>query len=244
MKYICLKNICDKYGLHYFAIGGTCIGAIRHQGFIPWDDDLDVAMPIVDYLKFFEVAGKELEGISYSILGPKNSRHYFGEFNKLQDTSTTFIEEKVENYSDRYSGIFIDIFPVCGLPDDIQKRESLIQKNILYKRINACLRFPYNFKSAVKWQLPWILVQPIKLIKGYDYFTNKQFRLFQQYNYQESQYIYFPWRGRPHESSTYKDVFYREDFQTPTEVKFEDTTMYVPNGYDRYLTMDFTETME
>ncbi|MBQ3376643.1 MAG: LicD family protein, partial [Synergistaceae bacterium] len=54
------KAICEKHNLRYFAIGGTCIGAVRHHGFIPWDDDMDVAMPYEDYVKFFEVAPSEL----------------------------------------------------------------------------------------------------------------------------------------------------------------------------------------
>ncbi|MBR1604027.1 MAG: LicD family protein [Synergistaceae bacterium] len=54
------KAICDRHNLRYFAIGGTCIGAIRHKGFVPWDDDMDVAMPYEDYKKFFEIAKTEL----------------------------------------------------------------------------------------------------------------------------------------------------------------------------------------
>jgi lipopolysaccharide cholinephosphotransferase len=69
------RRICENNHLVYFAIGGTCIGAVRHKGFIPWDDDLDVAMPYPDYKKIIEVCKTQLRP-SYSIFGPHTCKHY------------------------------------------------------------------------------------------------------------------------------------------------------------------------
>lgn len=236
--YKCFKNICDKYHLRYFAIGGTCIGAIRHHGFIPWDDDLDVAMPLTDYIYFFQVAEKELLGSPYNVIGPKTSRHYSGIYNKLQDKSTTDIENEVKQFPDRYTGVFIDIFPITGSPQGEQERNTFIRLITNYQRINLRLRFPYYQYQTLKWRLPWLAVQPIKLFKSYDFYTDKQFELLKQYRYGESAYICFPWRIRQ------RAFFHFEDFQKPMSVEFENTTISVPNGYDQYLKKDFGDYMK
>lgn len=242
--FIVFKHICSKYDLKYFAIGGTCIGAIRHHGFIPWDDDLDVAMPIDDYLKFILVCKKELKKTSYSILNTYKLYHVEFSFCKLQKDSTTFIEDSVKPYVGRYTGIFIDVFPICGLPKSSFKREQIIRQNMLYHKFDIRMRLPLRHKKTLKWIIPWILIQPIKIFKRFYYFTDKRWELFKRYKYDESQYIYFPWRPIPNKDETYQDIFYREDFENPIEVPFENTTICVPNGYDRYLKMDFGDYMK
>ena len=90
------QRVCQKYNLKYYAIGGTCLGAVRHKGFIPWDDDIDVAMPVEDYHEFFEVAPKELNS-QYEVIGPYTMRHTYGLYNKIHDKETTFVETSVKN---------------------------------------------------------------------------------------------------------------------------------------------------
>lgn len=92
--------------------------------------------------------------------------------------------------------------------------------------------------------ISWPPLQLIKLFKRYDYYSNKIVNELVKYKYNESEYTYFPRRARPNDRDTYKDIFYVEDFQQPIEVKFENTTMSVPNGYERYLTMDFGDYMK
>ena len=86
------KRLCQDYNLRYFAIGGTCIGAIRHNGFIPWDDDIDVAMPLEDYIKLKEIAMRELE-YPYSLYTTEKNRHWYAGSMKMQNENTTFIEK-------------------------------------------------------------------------------------------------------------------------------------------------------
>ena len=84
-------KVCEKYNLRYFLVGGTCLGAARHKGFIPWDDDIDVGMPREDYDKYV-LLQKEYEGTPYFIQTWKSDPRYCYNFAKLRDSSTTFIE--------------------------------------------------------------------------------------------------------------------------------------------------------
>ena len=124
-------DLCKKNNLKFFAIGGTCIGSIRHKGFIPWDDDIDVAMPVNDYLKFIDIAKKELND-NYKLIYymDKNCHHQY--FLKIHNTKTTYIETIEKSNKNRYKGIFIDIMPLIGCPKDDNK----CKKMICYRKLN------------------------------------------------------------------------------------------------------------
>ncbi len=239
------KAFCEKHHLTYFAIGGTCIGAIRHKGFIPWDDDIDVAMPVEDYYNFIKLCETELD-YPYELVNPNDVKHYTAVYIKLQDASTTFVESFVEDYPDRYVGINMDIFPVYGLPGNIKVRNDLIKKNEMLKKINLKLRFPFSHQNHIKSKLIWIFLMPLRLYVPFYWATVKQQELFKYLPINSSEYVYFPWRGIPgtEGNGTYKNVFFYEDFSSTLEVAFEDTMIPVPIGYDRYLTMDFGNYMQ
>lgn len=120
-----LKNVadfCEKNQLRYSLAFGTMIGAIRHKGFIPWDDDIDIMMPREDYEKFLDGYQSEY----YSIAEYRKDKSYPFPFAKVFDKRTTiFLLDR--NIKRRY-GLFIDIFPVDFLPEDEQNRRVLLKK--------------------------------------------------------------------------------------------------------------------
>ena len=238
------QRICKIHNLSYFAIGGTCIGAVRHKGFIPWDDDIDVAMPYEDYAKFIEICKSDLHK-PYSLLGPDTCKHYTSVYIKLQNENTTFVESFVERHLDRYAGIYIDIFPVYGLPKGSRAQNFVSWKCEIQNIINLRMRFPFDEYAFPMWKATWIMCLPLKIALPYDYFTKKQNHMLSLYPFDNSDKVIFCWRDRPKKksTSTYKMFFFTEDFIKTITVPFEDTEIEIPIGYDRYLTMDFGDYM-
>lgn len=238
------QRICKKNNLRYFAIGGTCIGAIRHKGFIPWDDDIDVAMPSDDYFKFIEISENEL-GKGFEIMNPVKVQHSAEQYIKLFDADTTYIEDFAIRYKDRYIGIFIDIFPIFGLPSGKRKINRLIKRNDIYNKLNYLLRFPVKSDIGLKSRLVAGCVK--KLCKDdYAKILKKQMSVLKSIQYNCSDRVLFCWRFIPGTkgSGSYKNIFYYEDFKEGIEVGFENITICVPKGYDRYLKMDFGNYMQ
>lgn len=117
-----LKRICKKYDIKYSIIGGTLLGAVRHQGYIPWDDDADVGMLRKDYEKFRKICQKELNSDKYYFQDDRNTEGYRWGYGKLRRKNTLFLRENQEHL-DFGQEIFIDIFPLDYAPDNMLLRK-------------------------------------------------------------------------------------------------------------------------
>ncbi len=106
-------QICEKYHLRYYIVGGTMLGAVRHQGFIPWDDDMDVGMPRPDYEKFINIVRGELPP-GYDFRTFKQNLDYKRCFSKLVDTRVRLTN--ASNTKTTYENAWLDIFPFDGMP--------------------------------------------------------------------------------------------------------------------------------
>ena len=110
--------VCKKYNLRYYAAGGTLLGAVRHKGYIPWDDDIDVQMPEEDYYKLCELAEDEFSPPYFfqSWQSEQDARPYFSRLRRMDTLACT--KEELENDPDRNKGVFIDVFALTGVPDN------------------------------------------------------------------------------------------------------------------------------
>lgn len=126
-------RICVKHGIGYVLFAGSALGAVRHQGFIPWDDDLDVAMLRADYQHFLQVAPAEL-GQAYYLQG-EFSDHWPMFFSKLRKNGTACMERLIPKDEKMHQGIYMDIFPVDNLSDSafVRKLQFAASKVVIAK---------------------------------------------------------------------------------------------------------------
>ena len=119
------STVCEQYGLRWFAHAGTMLGAVRHHGFIPWDDDIDVVMPREDYERLCNLAPKVF--LHPYFFQCEGTDHFFARtFSRLRNSRTTAILDNERPYSYPFNqGIFIDIFPMDNLPADSESRDRL-----------------------------------------------------------------------------------------------------------------------
>lgn len=122
-------SICEKHNICYFCFGGTALGAVRHAGFIPWDDDIDIAMKRKDYEKFAQVAPSELPSY-YFLQNYKTDPDFRLPFAKIRDCRTTYIETSSRNLHINH-GVYIDLFILDGFPDNERKAKRLYRLNKL-----------------------------------------------------------------------------------------------------------------
>ncbi|WP_051608637.1 phosphorylcholine transferase LicD [Selenomonas sp. FC4001] len=111
-----VDRICKKCGIRYNIIAGTLLGAVRHGGFIPWDDDADVALLRPEYEKFYRACQKELDTSRFIFQDYRNTPGYRWGYGKLRRKGTLFLREHQEHMP-YHQGIFIDIFPLDNVPD-------------------------------------------------------------------------------------------------------------------------------
>lgn len=230
-------RICTEHSLRYFAIGGTCIGAIRHKGFIPWDDDIDVVMPYEDFQKLRLLRQKFCK--QFEVLDFDNSLYHAFLFLKIHDNTTTFIEESIKKYPDRYIGCSIDIMPIYGISTNNIIQTFSIKKYQLYRRLNNSQRLPFKERRTPLLKLLWILNIPIRWIKPFNFYSRKIEKMLSRWEFGTTDKIMFGWRWE-----NKRIVFDYQDFSDYIEMPFEDTTIRVPIGYDNYLKKDFGDYMK
>ena len=209
-------GICRKYGLKYWLDGGTLLGAVRHQGFIPWDDDLDIGMPSEDLRSFLEVAYREIPA-HIELQTRKNARGYFYCVRLYDKDSFLLGKDGIHNVA--FSGICLEIFEFVPYPSFALKLVKHITRKICVSKIyfNAlhqitgkqCIKyFFFYIRYGVYWFVWWILTS----LTGRKYISNVPY------------------------NNVYGIVHRKRDIYPLSEIKFEGYTFSCPANSDGYLT--------
>jgi lipopolysaccharide cholinephosphotransferase len=122
-------DFCKENNIRYYLCGGTLLGAIRHKGYIPWDDDIDISMPRPDYDRFISMFNKPEN--DYQVIDMSNNKKYGFPFAKVHDTRT-FVDEL--QYAKDHFGVYIDIFPIDGVGEDDQVYRILRWRKLLHTK--------------------------------------------------------------------------------------------------------------
>lgn len=235
LKYF--QKICARCNLTYWAGTGTCLGAVRHGGFIPWDDDMDIYMPRQDYELLWKKWKKVSDDPNFKLCRTSKKKNYRHRAMQIVDLRTTFINERCAN-DDIEHGIYIDIIPMDACAPTVISRGSQIFNAIIYSVYN--IQIPPDFqggklmrfgtrlllglvKDPDRRYLMWKRAE--KNLSRFDTRTAKQYT---------DLYIYFWMIFKPMPA---------EWFETK-EVPFEDTKIRIPVGYDSYLKILYGDYMQ
>ena len=222
MKYI--DAICRKNGIVYYIMGGTALGAIRHGGFIPWDDDLDIFMTPAEYTKF--KAAMEADGNEKFILQEWRTVEKYLEYAKVRMNGTTFIEESFKDRKDLHQGIYVDIMMLHKVPES-----NFMQKLVYYesKFVTLYALSQRNWKAKTRGQtimLYLLKVLPCQLMARTCYH-----RIYKYENIKEN----FKWCYWITPAKYHSGLFDKCFFEEPVDVPFEDTVLYGSKHIKEYL---------
>ncbi len=218
-------RVCKKYGLKYFLMYGSLLGAIRHKGIIPWDDDLDVAMFREDYEKFIDVAKNEFEE-PYFLQTPYTDEGYLYSFIKIRNSNSTAVS-KAFQYETFNQGIFLDIFPLdyCE-PNELSEQYNRIKELILINSIRMKMSHPDFEINDMERSIQVTKTNPMQVYEEIQNIARK-------HNGKKDRYVtiavftVYDWK---------KSFFEKEDFVECSECDFEGIKVPIPKGYDKILT--------
>lgn len=222
-------NFCMKNGLRYYALGGTMLGAVRHQGFIPWDDDIDVGMPREDYLRFAKLM-RQHPHPRYLLETPDSENaDFFYPIYKLYDTQTTLVENKRNRIT---RGIFLDIFPLDGAGESEDEARKFFQR-IKYRR-NLLLTLTTGFRRGRSLHKN-VAVALMRLVPNWVIDKKKLLHSIDRIS-QEKPFDGCSWVGNMMGNWMERELMPRSVLGNPTVYSFENLTIYGAQEYDAYLT--------
>lgn len=227
-----IDSFCKENGINYCINYGTLIGAIRHKGFIPWDDDIDLSMTRENYERFIQLFSEKQS--RYQILSLETDNQYFNNFIKIVDPTTKIIDTRNTKTYD--SGIFIDIFPMDTFNDskvvDIcYKLESF--KLLSFSKHKNIVYGDSKLKDLIR-TLFWIFFRPVSP----RFFANQIEKQIQKYRVEDGKYIAFiPSKLKE------KEIFPRDMFDELIEIPFEHLVLPAPKRFDVVLKQFYDDYM-
>lgn len=240
-----VDEVCRKNHIKYYISGGTLLGAVRHQGFIPWDDDIDIDMPYEDYVKFLKVAQFDL-GDGYFLLNPNTDKYDFRSFSRVTKRNTTFMDSAMVHYHGNRE-IFIDIFPIAHFIDEqdvTRKRKWLKISNLILEKDNLAAQKRSSYLAEIREHYGKLGLAFLSVLHSLPYHLRKKIHEYALDKVYDNGKI----EGRPYWSGIWgqiTDLYPSELLIGPeTKLQFEDGSFPVIPGYKGYLEIHYGDYMK
>jgi len=215
-------RVCRQHGLRYYIIAGTMLGAVRHHGFIPWDDDADVAMPRRDYEILCKNADTWFPYYLRVVNNYTDPAYPYG-FARLQNTATTYVTRR---FSEFVGGLPVDIFPLDGMTD------NKFSRWIHYRRYHRLIkRMYYSHTDPLKhgYGLRWLFLTIYQRIFSREKIHRLVDARQQQWDFDASSLV------ADHDNKPNRGILPKEVYGQPTPIRFEDTILMGVEKPDEYL---------
>lgn len=230
-----VDRICKKYDIKYSLAYGTMLGAVRHKGFIPWDDDVDVQFLRPEYERFRKVVRKELDRSRFYFQDERATKGYRWEYGKIRRKNTLFLREFQEHMPYK-QGVFIDLFPFDGVADDyfvraIETFEAFIVRKVFYSKVGQ-----FAERNPVKREIYKLLAKiPEEEAKKYYHgmvrrsYRHKNSRLVRTFGEKNFGCVY---------------GYMRSWFENTRDIEFEGKVFTGVEDYKSYLSMFYGDYMK
>lgn len=231
-----VHQFCLEHNIMYSLSCGTLLGAIRHKGYIPWDDDIDIYMLRKDYENFLRIFPEKYKG-RYTVNSLTTNRSYALPFAKVEDTETILIEKGAIGTD---IGINIDIFPIDGIPKDENNRKKLLRRINLLKHLFSMKRMFNRRGRSIRKTIYLNGIKLLLLFISQRTLANKIDRLACSFSLKECDNIFELVSGMQYSQGFFSKYSFMETIDWP----FENRIFKIMCGYDDYLTACFHDYMQ
>lgn len=226
-----VDSFCNRNQITYFLSSGTLLGAVRHGGYIPWDDDIDIAMPRPDYEKFIRIFNED----NYNVVDSMHDDNFPYHLAKIID-KRTFLKEKRHKYDDL--GIHIDLFPLDGVPANLRQWKWHLFKINKYRYLREIKCLVVSDVSNGGKRICFYLAKASLFFLSKKFLAKRIYKLLTQYSWEDAMFV------ASLASTTEKIPCRKDNFKETTFAMFEGRKFKIPAGFDCWLRLIFGDYMQ